>query len=199
MGHRLSKIYTRTGDGGETGLGDGSRVPKDSLRIDVIGDVDELNSAVGTLIAHGPRAAIREALTEIQHDLFDLGGEVSVPGYSAVSMEDVTWLEHRLDELNSELPPLKEFILPGGGLAAAAAHTARAICRRAERHMVALARNEPVNEAAQALLNRLSDYLFVASRVLARDEGGSEVMWRNDHKERREEQRQAGIERDSAR
>lgn len=191
MGHRLSKIYTRTGDAGETGLGDGSRVPKDSLRIDVIGDVDELNSAVGMLIAHGPRAAIRDTLTEIQHDLFDLGGEISVPGYSAVSAEDVAWLEQRLDELNAELPPLKEFILPGGGLAAAAAHTARAICRRAERHMVALARKESVNEAARALLNRLSDYLFVASRVLARDEGGSEVMWRNDHKKRREQERRA--------
>jgi cob(I)alamin adenosyltransferase len=192
MGHRLSKIYTRTGDAGETGLGDGSRIAKDSRRIDVIGDVDELNSAVGTLIAHGPRPAIRDALIEIQHDLFDLGSEISVPGYAAVSADDAAWLEQRLDELNAQLPPLKEFILPGGGLAAAAAHTARAICRRAERHLVALGRNEPVNAAARAYLNRLSDYLFVASRVLARDEGGSEVMWRNDHKKRREQERKAG-------
>ena len=195
MGHRLSKIYTRTGDAGETGLGDGSRVPKDSPRIELIGDIDELNSAVGMLIAHDPRDAIRDTLTEIQHDLFDLGSEMSVPGYSAISAEDVAWIEQRLDELNGELPPLKEFILPGGGLGAAAAHTARAICRRAERHMVALGRNETVNASARAYLNRLSDYLFVASRVLARDEGGSEVLWRNDHRKRREQERQAGTKK----
>ena len=199
MGHRLSKIYTRTGDAGETGLGDGSRVPKDSARIEVIGDIDELNSAVGTLIAHDPRAAIRDALTEVQHDLFDLGSEVSVPGYSAVSADDVEWLEQRLDELNEQLPPLKEFILPGGGLSASAAHTARAICRRAERHMVALGRNEPVNASGRMYLNRLSDYLFVASRVLARDAGGSEVMWRNDHKKRREQERREQEQRDGRR
>ncbi|HUN90652.1 MAG TPA: cob(I)yrinic acid a,c-diamide adenosyltransferase [Burkholderiaceae bacterium] len=186
MGHRLSKIYTRTGDAGETGLGDGSRVPKDSLRIDVIGDIDELNSAVGMLIACGPRTAIRDALVEIQQCLFDLGSEIAVPTWSVIDPNDVAWLEERLDELNAELPPLKEFILPGGGPGAAAAHLARAVCRRAERHMVALARHEKVGEAARAYVNRLSDYLFVASRVLARDEGGSEVLWRNDHKQRRE-------------
>jgi cob(I)alamin adenosyltransferase len=191
MGHRLSKIYTRTGDAGETGLGDGSRVPKDSLRIEVIGDVDELNSAIGTLIALSPRAIIRDALVEIQHGLFDLGSEISVPSYAAIGAEDVVWLEQRLDELNADLPPLKEFILPGGGVCAAAAHTARAICRRAERHIVALARTEPVNPDGRAYLNRLSDYLFVASRVLARDEGGSEVLWRNDHKQRRKRTRPA--------
>ncbi|MDQ6620397.1 MAG: cob(I)yrinic acid a,c-diamide adenosyltransferase [Pseudomonadota bacterium] len=189
MGHRLSKIYTRTGDAGETGLGDGSRVAKDSLRIEVIGDVDELNSAVGTLIAHNPRALVRDALIEVQHSLFDLGSEVSVPGYSAIDATDVAWLEQHLDQLNADLPSLKEFILPGGGLATAAAHTARAICRRAERHMVALARVDTVNTQGRAFLNRLSDYLFVASRVLARDEGGAEVMWRNDHKQRRESER----------
>jgi len=187
MGHRLSKIYTRTGDAGETGLGDGSRVPKDSERIELIGDIDELNSAVGTVIAHRPQPGIRDALVEVQHDLFDLGSEISVPGYSAIGPDDVAWVEQRLDELNASLPALKEFILPGGGLAAAATHTARAVCRRAERHMVSLARREPVSDAARAYLNRLSDYLFVASRVLARDEGGSEVMWRNDHKKRREQ------------
>ncbi|MBV8208673.1 MAG: cob(I)yrinic acid a,c-diamide adenosyltransferase [Burkholderiaceae bacterium] len=186
MGHRLSKIYTRTGDTGETGLGDGSRVPKDSLRIDVIGDIDELNSAVGTLIAHDPRAAVKQALVEIQQGLFDLGGEIAIPSHSVIDADDVAWLEQRLDELNADLPRLKEFILPGGGPGAAAAHMARAICRRAERHMVALARKEAVNPAARAYLNRLSDYLFVASRILARDEGSGEVLWRNDHKQRRE-------------
>jgi len=185
MGHRLSKIYTRTGDAGETGLGDGSRVPKDSLRIDLIGDIDELNSAVGTLIAHDPRAVVKQALLEIQQGLFDLGSEIAIPSHSVIDADDVAWLEQRLDELNADLPRLKEFILPGGGPGAAAAHMARAICRRAERHMVALARKEAVNAAARAYLNRLSDYLFVASRILARDEGGGEVLWRNDHKQRR--------------
>ena len=181
----LSRIYTKTGDDGTTGLGDGTRVPKDSARIEAIGDIDELNCAIGTLLALAPREAIRAALVEIQHGLFDLGSEVSVPTYAAIAADDVAWIEARLDELNENLPPLKEFILPGGGPRAAACHTARAICRRAERRLVTLARDEPVSAEARAYLNRLSDYLFVASRVLARDEGGSEVMWRNDHKQRR--------------
>jgi cob(I)alamin adenosyltransferase len=187
MGHRLSKIYTRTGDGGTTGLGDGSRVPKDSLRIEVNGDIDELNSAIGTLLAHEIRSDIQAALVEIQHNLFDLGSEVSVPGYSAIVAEDVTWLEKNLDALNTELPPLVEFILPAGGLAASACHMARAIGRRAERHFVALSREAMVNKHGLAYLNRLSDYLFVASRILARESGGGEVLWRNDHKKMREQ------------
>jgi cob(I)alamin adenosyltransferase len=187
MGHRLSKIYTRTGDGGTTGLGDGSRVLKDSLRIEANGDIDELNSAIGVLLAYDIRSDIQAALVEIQHNLFDLGGEISVPGYSAIVAEDVTWLEKNLDALNTELPPLVEFILPAGGLTASACHMARAIARRAERHLVALNREEIVNKHGLAYLNRLSDYLFVASRILARESGGSEVLWRNDHKKMREQ------------
>jgi cob(I)alamin adenosyltransferase len=186
MGNRLSKIYTRTGDAGTTGLGDGTRVRKDSRRIEVNGDIDEVNSAIGTLLAHRLREDIRAALVEIQHNLFDLGSEVSVPGYRAIAAEDVAWVEKILDALNAELPPLKEFILPAGGLAASAAHMARAICRRAERHLVALNQEEAMNEYGLAYLNRLSDYLFVASRILAREEGGSEVLWRNDHKKIRD-------------
>lgn len=185
MGYRLSKIYTRTGDAGTTGLGDGSRVRKDSRRIEVNGDIDELNSAVGVLIAHGVRTDIRDTLMEIQHNLFDLGSEVSVPGYSAIDADDVTWLEQKLDALNADLPPLQEFILPGGGPAAAAGHMARAICRRAERHFVTLSEEEKMDAHGLAYLNRLSDYLFVASRILAHEEGGAEVLWRHDHKKAR--------------
>ncbi len=180
MGNRLSKIYTRTGDDGSTGLGDGQRMPKDSPRIEVIGDVDELNSAMGLVLAHDLREPIRECLSEVQHKLFDLGGELSLPGYQAISADDVTTLERKLEGLNANLPPLKEFILPGGGPASAACHLARAVCRRAERHLVALARNENVDPHAQAYLNRLSDLLFVIGRILARDEGGLEVLWRRE-------------------
>ncbi|HXH03368.1 MAG TPA: cob(I)yrinic acid a,c-diamide adenosyltransferase [Candidatus Competibacteraceae bacterium] len=184
MGHRLSKIYTRTGDAGTTGLGDGSRVDKDSPRIEAIGDVDELNSAIGLVLAQPLRASIREVLTEVQHKLFDLGSELSVPGWQRLGEDDVTWLEHTLDEFNAELPPLKEFILPGGGPAAAACHLARAICRRSERRVITLARTESVSEQGRRYLNRLSDLLFVLGRVLARDEGGSEVLWRNERSRR---------------
>lgn len=185
MGNRLSKIYTRTGDTGATGLSGGERIPKDSLRIEVIGQVDELNCAVGMVLVHTIRPLLQAILSEVQHKLFDLGGELSMPGYQAVLDEDVTTLEQALDQLNAELPPLKEFILPGGGSAAAACHMARAICRRAERAMVTLARSEEINRHGQTYLNRLSDLLFVASRVLARDEGGSEVLWRNKRDRRR--------------
>ncbi len=179
MGNRLSKIYTRTGDEGTTGLGDGSRVPKDSPRIEVMGDVDEVNSLIGLVLVNAVRDSIRHALNEVQHKLFDLGGELCMPGFTAISAEDVGFLEHTLDQHNAELPPLKEFILPGGGPAAAACHMARAVCRRAERRMTSLHRQEPLSPQVCAYINRLSDLLFVFGRVLARDEGGSEVLWRH--------------------
>jgi len=177
MGHRLSKIYTRTGDGGETGLGDGSRTRKDSPRVAVLGEIDELNSAMGVLLAESPPDRIREALEGIQHDLFDLGGDLSIPGRSSMSDAQVKRLEALLDDLNSALPPLKEFILPGGTRAAAVAHLARAVCRRAERSLVALARSEEVGDVARMYLNRLSDLLFVIGRVLNREGGRSDVLW----------------------
>jgi cob(I)alamin adenosyltransferase len=177
MGHRLTKIYTRTGDTGETGLGDGSRVPKDSRRVRALGDVDELNSAIGLLLAEKLPAAVRAALCSIQHDLFDLGGEVCIPGHTSMREEQVSRLEALLDEYNSDLPPLKEFILPGGTRTASLAHMSRTICRRAERSLVSLARVEPVGTTARIYLNRLSDLLFVLGRVLNRTGGGSDVLW----------------------
>ena len=179
MGNRLSKIYTRTGDDGTTGLGNGERVAKDSLRIETIGAVDELNCAIGRVLVHDLRDAMRECLQAVQHKLFDLGGELSIPGYRAIKSEDVERLESALNDFNAQLPPLKEFILPGGGRAAADCHMARAICRRAERRLVSLAGEEEVGEHARRYLNRLSDLLFVLCRILARDEGGVEVLWRN--------------------
>jgi cob(I)alamin adenosyltransferase len=183
MGHRLSKIYTRTGDAGTTGLGDGSRVPKDAARVEAYGDVDELNSAIGVVLAV-PRVPkpIVKCLTEIQHDLFDLGGELSVPGMRLIHEAAVTRLEKELDGFNAKLPRLKEFILPGGGKAAAACHLARAICRRAERRVWTLARSETVAPEVPKYLNRLSDLLFVLARVLARKETGSDVLWKRDRK-----------------
>ena len=177
MGHRLSKITTRTGDAGETGLGDGSRVPKDSARIAALGEVDELNSALGVLLAEELPAAVREALLGVQHDLFDLGGEVSIPGHALLTAAQAERLERLLEGFNRELPPLKEFILPGGARAAAAAHLARTVCRRAERALVALGRAEPVSQHARVFLNRLSDLLFVLGRVLNRAAGGGDVLW----------------------
>ncbi len=177
MGHRLSKIYTRTGDAGETGLGDGSRVPKESARIRAIGDIDELNSAIGLLLAEDLPAPVREALDGVQHDLFDLGGEVSIPGRQAIGDAHVVRLESLLDAFNADLPPLKEFILPGGSRAAACAHLVRTVCRRAERSLVALARNEPVSERARQYLNRLSDLAFVIGRLANRHAGRGDVLW----------------------
>jgi cob(I)alamin adenosyltransferase len=178
MGHRLSKIYTRTGDDGTTGLGDGSRVRKDAARVQAMGSIDETNSLVGLLVtelqADEPLARM---LAAIQHDLFDLGGELSIPGAVLVHEERVDWLEARTDELNDPLPPLKNFILPGGTRAAAVCHLARTVCRRAERDLVSLAESEPVSAHARRYLNRLSDLLFVAARVLARRDGGEEVLW----------------------
>jgi cob(I)alamin adenosyltransferase len=178
MGHRLTKIYTRTGDDGSTGLGDGSRAPKNSLRIEGIGAVDELNSQVGVLLAEaGLSREVRDCLTTVQHELFDLGGELSIPGRSAVVESQVTHLENVLDALNENLPPLKEFILPGGTRAAALCHVARAVCRRVERRVVALAQAEPVSPVSLRYLNRLSDLLFVMCRSINRDGGAGDVLW----------------------
>jgi cob(I)alamin adenosyltransferase len=181
MGNRLSKIYTRTGDDGSTGLGDGSRVPKDSVRVEAYGTVDELNSAVGVLLATPEIPPdVAACLTEVQHELFDLGGELCLPGHRVMTAEQVARLEKSLDEFNDSLPPLKEFILPGGGPAAAACHLARAIARRAERRVWTLAKAENVSAEVPKYLNRLSDLLFVLARVLARHERGAEVLWRHD-------------------
>jgi cob(I)alamin adenosyltransferase len=177
MGHRLSKIYTRTGDAGTTGLGDGTRTGKDSQRIEAVGEVDELNSALGLLLAEPMPDAVRAALTDIQHDLFDLGGELCIPGRSALSEGQVSRLEALLDGFNADLPPLKEFILPGGSRAASLAHLARTMCRRAERRVVALGRDEAVSDNLRRYLNRLSDLLFVLGRVLNRAAGCGDVLW----------------------
>jgi cob(I)alamin adenosyltransferase len=180
MGNRLSKIVTRTGDDGSTGLADGSRVPKESPRIEACGTVDELNSALGVLLSTDLPAPMAARLLEIQHDLFDLGGELAIPGSVVIHAQQVEALEALVDEWNAELPALREFVLPGGGAAAAHCHMARSICRRAERRCWALSRDEPVGPQALRYLNRLSDLLFVLARVLARRANGSEVMWRRD-------------------
>ena len=180
MGHRLSRIYTRTGDDGSTGLGDGMRVPKEHLRVEAYGTVDEANSAIGVVLAVPglPQPAV-DCLTEVQHDLFDLGGELCMPGHRVIVPGDVERLENMLDAFNDGLPPLKDFILPGGGPAAAACHLARTVTRRAERRVWALARVEQVAAEVPQYLNRLSDLLFVVARVLARHENGTEVLWRH--------------------
>ena len=184
MGNRLSRIYTRTGDDGTTGLGDGSRVAKDSARVAAYGTVDELNSAIGVVLACEAPPNVREVLNQVQHDLFDLGGELCIPGMAMVHAADVERLEAALDAFNEALPPLKEFILPGGGIAAAQCHLARTICRRAERRLVTLARGESVRAEAMHYLNRLSDLLFVLARVLARASGHGEVLWQHERRTR---------------
>jgi cob(I)alamin adenosyltransferase len=176
VGHRLSKIYTRTGDDGSTGLADGSRVDKDSARVEAMGAVDELNTLIGAVLVHPLPAGIDGLLTGVQHALFDIGGEMAIPGAITLNAEYVTGLEQALDAHNDALPMLKEFILPGGGPAAVAAHVARAVCRRAERRVMSLSRVEAVNPHSQRYLNRLSDLLFVLARVLAVG-GGGEVFW----------------------
>ncbi|MCD4500845.1 cob(I)yrinic acid a,c-diamide adenosyltransferase [Chromobacterium vaccinii] len=178
MSDRLSSIVTRTGDDGSTGLGDGSRVAKDSARIQALGDVDELNSVIGVLLVESPPQPMAEWLAEIQHDLFDLGSELAVPGYSAISDGHVQALEALVSFMNEELGPLKEFILPGGLRSAALAHQARSVCRRAERAVVALAREEELSQALRRYLNRLSDFLFVLARYLNREQGVPDVLWR---------------------
>jgi cob(I)alamin adenosyltransferase len=180
MGHRLSRIYTRTGDDGSTGLGDGVRVPKEHLRVEAYGTVDEANCTVGMVLAvPGLPQGVIDCLTEVQHNLFDLGGELCIPGHRAIMAGDVERLEQALDAFNEHLPPLKDFILPGGGPAAAACHLARTVTRRAERRVWSLARVEAVAPQVPQYLNRLSDLLFVIARVLARHENGSEVLWRH--------------------
>lgn len=186
MGNRLSKIVTRTGDQGQTGLGDGSRTGKDSLRIDAIGEVDELNSCIGLLLAEtfpeAVDAAAREALVRIQHDLFDLGGELCVPGMTLLKEAQVVQLEAWVEQFNAPLQPLKEFILPGGTRAAAHAHLARTVCRRAERAVVRLAHAESVADGPRQYLNRLSDLLFVLGRALNHATGCGDVLWRHERK-----------------
>lgn len=180
MGHRLSKIYTRTGDDGTTGLGDGTRIAKDDARVEAFGDIDELNSALGVLLAQALPDSVRTPLVRIQHDLFEVGGELCIPGYRMIKPDDCARLEQLIDHFNASLPHLKEFILPGGGPSAAACHLARAVCRRAERRVVTLARDGDVNQQALIYLNRLSDLLFVIARVLSRNEGAREEQWRRD-------------------
>lgn len=184
MGHRLTKIYTRTGDDGSTGLGDGTRVAKDSARIEAIGAVDELNSSIGLLLSEELPDTVAPALTAVQHDLFDLGGELSIPGTSLVESARVIALEELLDRLNAELPPLQEFILPGGTRAAAACHLARAICRRAERRLYGLSTHETINRTALEYLNRLSDLLFVVARHLNSQAGRADVFWKHTKNEK---------------
>ena len=176
MGHRLSKIYTRTGDDGTTGLADGKRVDKDSARVEAMGAVDELNSLLGVVLAHPVSGPVESCLTDVQHALFDIGGELAIPAAETVTASYVSELESSLDGFNEGLSPLKEFILPGGGAAAGAAHVARAACRRAERRLLSLSRVEPINEQSRRYLNRLSDLLFVVARVLAVGDRG-EVYW----------------------
>lgn len=180
MARRLTKIYTRTGDDGTTGLTDGSRVTKDDVRIEAIGAVDELNSAIGLLLCEPVTDTVRECLTGIQHRLFDIGGELSIPGHCLLGEDRVTGLEQVLDALNSELPALKEFILPGGTRAAAQCHVARATCRRAERRVFTLGGNAEINPVTARYLNRLSDLLFVMARHLNREAGVPDVFWEHE-------------------
>ena len=182
MGNRLSKIYTKTGDDGTTGLGDGTRVAKDSARVTAYGTVDEANSAIGMVLASPLPDDIAQLLVALQHQLFDLGGELCIPGHAAVFDADIDALEQALDRYNEPLPPLKDFILPGGGEAAARCHVARTVVRRAERETVTLARHDAVRPEAVRYLNRLSDLLFVLSRVLARASGHGEVLWKHDRR-----------------
>jgi cob(I)alamin adenosyltransferase len=182
VGNRLSKIYTRTGDDGSTGLGDGTRVGKDSARVGAYGTVDEANSCIGVVLAQDLPDAIRADLVSIQHQMFDLGGELCIPGHAAITDADVDRLEAILDRYNADLPPLKDFILPGGGAAAAFCHVARTVTRRAERETVALSRHDSVRPEAIRYLNRLSDLLFVLARVLARASGAGEVLWNHERR-----------------
>ena len=177
MGKRLSQIATRTGDDGTTGLGDGTRTRKDSLRVHAMGEVDELNSQIGLLLTESLPDEVRADLTDIQHDLFDLGGELCIPGYSMVKEVQVARLDARLARYNADLPRLQEFVLPGGARTAALAHVCRAVCRRAERAIVELGQHETLNAAPRQYVNRLSDLLFVLARVLNRAAGGTDVQW----------------------
>jgi cob(I)alamin adenosyltransferase len=182
LANRLSKIYTKTGDKGTTGLGDGARVAKDSLRVQAMGDVDELNSIIGIMQTEALQTNIHAVLQAVQHDLFDIGGEICMPGHAMIKPERVTALETHLDEWNETLSPLKEFILPGGSRAAAYCHLARTVCRRAERTMTTLNNQEKITEVSLQYINRLSDLLFVLCRILNKDAGMPDVLWNNEHK-----------------
>ena len=182
MGNRLSKIYTKTGDDGTTGLGDGTRVAKDSARVAAYGTVDEANSAIGLLLAAELPQDVRDLLVSVQHQLFDLGGELCIPGHAAIDDADVERLEQQLDGFNADLPALKDFILPDNGEAAARCHLARTIVRRAERETVTLSHHDAVRPQAIRYLNRLSDLLFVLARVLARADGQGEVLWKHERR-----------------
>lgn len=180
MGQRLTQIATRTGDDGSTGLGDNTRVPKHSLRVQAMGDVDELNSQVGVLLCEGMPEPVRQLLVQVQHQLFNLGGELSIPGFELIKEDAVLALDEALAEHNARLPRLQEFILPAGSRAAALAHVCRTVARRAERSVVALGAAEPVRDAPRQYLNRLSDLMFVLARVLNRMDGGDDVYWRSE-------------------
>ena len=182
MGHRLSKIVTRTGDAGTTGLGDGTRIAKDSARIEAIGAVDELNSTLGVLAAEMLPVPIAACILDVQHDLFDLGGELSIPGHAVITEAHVERIEIAVERFNADLPPLEEFILPGGTRASSLAHVARTVCRRAERALIGLAKTDKVSDFARKYLNRLSDLLFVLARAINRAEGQADVLWRRDRK-----------------
>lgn len=180
MANRLSKIYTRTGDNGTTGLGDGSRINKDSLRVEAMGDVDELNSVIGIMLTEHVPATLVKTLTDIQHDLFNLGGEICIPGYVILQANRILELELAIDTLNANLAPLKEFILPGGSKTTAHCHLARTVCRRAERKLVQLSRVESVTDISLQYLNRLSDLLFVMCRFINKEAGVDDVLWKNE-------------------
>ena len=179
MGHRLSKIYTKTGDDGSTGLGDNTRIEKDHPRMEAIGDIDELNCSIGVLLSEEIEDEIQQFLIEIQHRLFDLGGELSIPGFTLVNEDIILSLETEIDRLNEKLPPLKEFILPRGDKKTSHSHFCRAVCRRAERKLIALGRDEPnLNTFSLKMLNRLSDYFFVLSRFFNSNSPKEEIMWK---------------------
>ncbi|HJL93416.1 MAG TPA: cob(I)yrinic acid a,c-diamide adenosyltransferase [Woeseiaceae bacterium] len=185
MGKRLSKIYTKTGDDGTTGLGDGKRVYKDEPRVEAYGTIDEANSAIGVILSNTvQKNELRDCLINIQHDLFEIGGELCIPSHKTIDKNFIKRLEEELDEFNKNLPPLKEFILPGGGKAAAACHLARTIVRRAERRVLTLRKTEVVRDEILQYLNRLSDLLFVFARIMARDESGKEVLWNRNPEKR---------------
>ena len=183
MGYRLSKIYTRTGDDGTTGLSDGSRIDKDSLRITSIGSIDELNSLLGQVSCEDIDQTSHDILIEIQHRLFDMGGELSMPGQQLMQPESISWLEQQLDRINADLDPLKDFVLPGGCRAAAACHVARSVCRRAERDVVSLSRCDEVSAVITGYLNRLSDLLFVMARFINKASGQPDILWQHSKKD----------------
>ena len=183
MANRLSKIYTRVGDDGTTGLATGERISKDQVRIQAMGDIDELNSSLGLLIAHNPPADIKDLLQNIQHILFDAGGELAIPEARIISINNIKYIEKYIDYYNKNIPPLKEFILPGGTILAAFCHQSRAICRRAERHFVTFLQQEKnANTDTLGFLNRLSDLLFVLARILSRQGRAEEIYWNKDHR-----------------